>query len=125
MLLGSADHKACGRKESLTEGGRRFLIFIGLRVLGILFPQLPGEGTGAEALNLGTRGGDSLRIPLLTAPYGIGHLGKQPKHPNKLQFAVIPGIFPFLTPPFHVEPLGLGMGGCAPKPPPGRGDTGR
>lgn len=67
--------------------------------------------------NLGPCRDESPRISLLTSPYGIGHLVKQHERPNKLQFAVIPGIFPFLTPPFHIEPLGLGACGCSPKTP--------
>lgn len=51
--------------------------------------------------------------------------GKQPKHPNKLQFAAIPGIFPFLIPPFRIVPLGLGVCEYTSKPPQGCRDTGR
>lgn len=66
-------------------------------MLGIRFPQLPGKGRGAETFNLGAFRDESPRISLLTSLYGIGHLVKQHERPNKLQFAVIPGIFPFFT----------------------------
>lgn len=46
-------------------------------MLGILFPQLPRNGSGAEMFNLGVCRDESPRISLLTSPYGIGHLVKQ------------------------------------------------
>lgn len=86
-------------------------------MLGIPFPELPRKGSRAEMFNLGACHDESPRISLVTLLHGVSHLAKQHERPNKLQFAVIPGTFPFLTPPFHIEPLGLGACGCSPKTP--------
>lgn len=82
-------------------------------VLGSCSHSFLGRATGLRCLICFD---ESPRISLLTSPYGIGHLVKE-QCPNKLQFSEIPGIFPFLTPPFHTEPLGLGVCGCSPKQP--------
>lgn len=79
MLLGSADHKAWGEGRVWLEGkdGFKYLSARGTELLGILFPQFPREGSGAEMLNLGACRDESPRIFLPTSPYGIGHLVKQ------------------------------------------------